>query len=343
MSALPLAVSVGDPAGVGPIVALRAGAQIVAQVPLVLFGDAEQLRALADAERIATREIANLAESQNARSHEAPCIQLFDTGRVDERVIALRAPSAEGGLAQLTALRKAAEAVQMGQARALVTGPTSKAAIVRAGHPFVGQTEFLAKLADLADDAVSMLFLGPRLRVGLVTTHLALSDVPGAITAPRLERTVRHMAEVLMRLYPEQDTRLLSVVGLNPHAGEGGLFGREEIDVMEPALARLRAEPLFADGRVQLFGPSPAESVFRAAQRGDIHGVVAMFHDQATLASKLLDWGAAVNTTWGLPFLRTSVDHGVAYDAVVADKVEAEGMLAAMQMAVRLTRGVDVL
>ncbi len=233
--------------------------------------------------------------------------------------------------------------MQQGLARALVTGPTSKAAIVQAGHPFIGQTEFLAGLAGLADDAVSMLFLGPRLRVGLVTTHLSIADLPQAITEARVVRTVRHMAEVLTRLYPEKATRLLSVVGLNPHAGEGGLFGREEIEVLEPALARLRGESPFADGQVQLLGPAPAESVFRAAQRGDVDGVVAMFHDQATLASKLLDWGAAVNTTWGLPFLRTSVDHGVAYDAVVADKIEAEGMLAAMQMAVRLTRGVDVL
>lgn len=334
---LPLAVSVGDPAGAGPIVALRAGAQIATQVPIVLFGDAVQLEGLAQREGIRTQRVSAVEERADLATE---VIGLVDTGRVSPEVVALRAPSAEGGLSQLVALRSAAEAVRAGRARALVTGPTSKAAIVRAGHAFVGQTEFLAKLSGLADDAVTMMFLGPKLRVSLVTTHLSIANVPKAITAARLERTVRHSAEALLRLYPGV-TPKLTVVGLNPHAGEGGLFGDEEIEVIEPTLAALRKSPLFAEGLVLLSGPGPAESVFRAAQRGDIHGVVAMFHDQATLASKLLDWGSAVNTTWGLPFVRTSVDHGVAYDAVLADKVEAEGMLAAMQMAVRLTRGGD--
>jgi 4-hydroxythreonine-4-phosphate dehydrogenase len=221
-----------------------------------------------------------------------------------------------------------------------VTGPTSKAAIVSAGHRFVGQTEFLAGSAGLADDDVTMMFLGPKLRVALVTTHLALSDVPKAITAERVARTVRHLAEALQRLY-SQAPRRMTVVGLNPHAGEGGLFGHEEMDVIAPVLRGLRQEASFASEAVSLAGPEPAESVFRAAQRGDLEGVVAMFHDQATLASKLLDWGAAVNTTWGLPFVRTSVDHGVAYDAARADKADADGMLAAMRMALRLTEEAD--
>ena len=128
-------------------------------------------------------------------------------------------------------------------------------------------------------------------------------------------------------------------MGLNPHAGEGGLFGREELDVIAPALAALaRGSPVRERRGGAVQGPAPAESVFRAAQRGDIDGVVAMFHDQATIASKLLDWGSAVNTTWGLPFVRTSVDHGVAYDAARDDTADADGMLAAMRMAIRLTQ-----
>jgi 4-hydroxythreonine-4-phosphate dehydrogenase len=135
---------------------------------------------------------------------------------------------------------------------------------------------------------------------------------------------------------PER-TPSIAVAGLNPHAGEEGLFGREELDVVAPALRALAAEAPFASGAVRLEGPVPAEAVFRAAQRGDVDGVVAMFHDQATIASKLLDWGAAVNTTWGLSFLRTSVDHGVAYAAAAQGVAEHDGMLAALDLALSLT------
>jgi 4-hydroxythreonine-4-phosphate dehydrogenase len=209
---------------------------------------------------------------------------------------------------------------------------------VRAGHRFVGQTEFLAALSGLDEDAVTMMFLGPKLRVALVTTHLAIAAAPEAITPARVKRTVRHLAQVLERLI-ESTPRTLVVAGLNPHAGEEGLFGREELDVVAPALAELAHEDVFREGRVQLRGPEPAESVFRAAQRGDIAGVVAMIHDQATIASKLLDWGSAVNTTWGLPFVRTSVDHGVAYDAARSGTAEADGMHAAVSLAIALTGG----
>jgi 4-hydroxythreonine-4-phosphate dehydrogenase len=244
--------------------------------------------------------------------------------------------------------------VRAGQARALVTAPTSKAAIVSAGHRFIGQTEFLAALDGRADDDVTMLFLGPILRVALVTTHLSIADVPGAITAARVVRSVRHLAQALLCLgsfgspaAPRASTdppaqvgsRALTmlVTGLNPHAGEAGLFGCEERDLIGPALASLAGEEPFRS-RIKLSAALPAEAVFRAAQRGDADGVVAMFHDQATIASKLLDWGAAVNTTWGLSFLRTSVDHGVAYDAAAQGRAEHDGMLAALDLARKLTR-----
>jgi 4-hydroxythreonine-4-phosphate dehydrogenase len=332
----PLAVPVGDPAGVGPVVALRAAAQIAAHSAVALFGDAQQLRILAGREGL---QVVTLDASQltNLRLGE---LGVVHTGSLATEFVERRGPSPEGGAQQLRALELATLEVRVGRARALVTGPTSKAAIVSSGRSFVGQTEYLAGAAGLADDAVTMMFLGPNLRVALVTTHLALTDVPQAITPARVRRTVRHLGEALLRLFP-QGPRSLAVSGLNPHAGEQGLFGREEIDVITPTLRELMDELPFGDGRVDLQGPVPAESVFRAAQRGDVQGVVAMFHDQATLASKLLDWGAAVNTTWGLPFVRTSVDHGVAYDAAASGKVDAQGMLAAMQMALRLTRDPD--
>jgi 4-hydroxythreonine-4-phosphate dehydrogenase len=329
---LPLAVSVGDPAGVGPLISVRAAAERCVAVPVVVFGDAEQLRAIAQAEGLADK-IVSIAPSEAARAVRGK-IAMVDTGHVVEAAWRAHQPNALCGAAQLRTLDAAATSVRSGQARALVTGPTSKAAVVSAGHSFTGQTEFLAHFDGLADDAVSMLFLGPTLRVGLVTTHLALAGVPRAITRARAERTILHVAEAARRLFREHKIRI-AVIGLNPHAGEGGLFGNEEHDVLEPLVASLRG-PLSERG-IQLSGPAPAESVFRAAQRGDLEGVVAMYHDQATIAAKLLDWGASVNTTWGLSFVRTSVDHGVAYDAAAAGSASHEGMGAAMDMALRLT------
>jgi 4-hydroxythreonine-4-phosphate dehydrogenase len=339
VSARPIAISAGDPAGVGPRVSVEAAYALRDQTVSAIFGDVAQLwgevRALGLSEQA-------FVEGDETSLGALPrgLIALVDTGRIEPAIIAQHAPSPAGGAAQLAALARAADCVRGGDARALVTGPTSKAAIVSAGQRFVGQTEFLAQRDGRADDAVTMLFLGPRLRVGLVTTHLSIAGVPAAITETRVVRTARHLGEALRRLYPARVPRL-AVSGLNPHAGEGGLFGREEIDVVVPAIAALRALSPFREGAVALSGPIPAEAVFRAAERGDVEGVVAMFHDQATIASKLLDWGAAVNTTWGLSFLRTSVDHGVAYDAAASGRVDADGMRAALALAVRLTADDD--
>jgi len=339
VSTRPLAVSVGDAAGVGPCVSVRAALALCESERFVLFGDANQLEAIAAFEGAAGR-LRRIALA-HASELELGTIGIVDTGAVDPTLIAQHRDLSEVGEAQWRTLRLAAQAVRDGALRGLVTGPTSKAAIVSAGHPFTGQTELLAGLSGLADDDVTMMFLGPTLRVALVTTHLSVRDAPGAVLGGRVERTVRHLAEALLRLNPSASVHRLVVAGLNPHAGEGGLFGREELEVIAPALRALTATPPFATGKVLLTGPTPAEAVFRAAQRGDIDGVVAMLHDQATIASKLLDWGAAVNVTWGLPFVRTSVDHGVAFDAARAGTAEHDGMLAAMQLAQRLTVTVD--
>jgi len=332
---LPVAVAVGDPCGVGPSVSVAAALQRRGEAPLALFGVGHQLEAMILAAGAATRCVA-LRESELSRLQPGD-VGVVDCGALDAALIGRHAPCAEAGELQLRALRAAAQAVRAGQARALVTGPTSKAAVVSAGHSFRGQTEFLAQLDGRAEDDVTMMFLGPKLRVALVTTHLPIAAVPGAITGARVQRTVRHLAQALLQLAPRAAPSI-AVAGLNPHAGEEGLFGREEIDVVGPGVAALRAEEPFASQRVRLYGPAPAEAVLRAAQAGQFDGVVAMFHDQATIASKLLDWGAAVNTTWGLSFLRTSVDHGVAYDAAARGAAESEGMLAALDLALELTR-----
>lgn len=305
----PLAISVGDPGGVGPLVTAQACAQ--SDDRFLVFGDAEQMRA-----------------RFGVVAMDMSRVELIDVGKGED----VFRPTAKNGAQQLAALDAAIEAVLRGDARALVTGPTSKRAITDSGTPFTGQTERLAAACDLPADAVTMMFFGPVLRVALVTTHLAIADVPAAITAARVERTIRHLAEALARIGQTGD---VWVAGVNPHAGEGGLFGDEEARVVGPVVHALQPE---ASGRLTLKGPGPAESIFRAASRGELAGVVAMYHDQATIASKLLDWGAAVNMTFGLPFIRTSVDHGVAYDARERGSADADGMRAAIELAQRMTR-----
>lgn len=308
-----LLVPTGDPAGVGPLVAVRAAAERADRMRIVLFGDAVRLEEL-----LATHGAAGR-------------IEIVDTGRVSDEAIAARGPTAEGGRAQLAALDAAIDRALSGEG-AIVTAPTSKAAVEKSGTPFTGQTEHLARRAGLAEDTVTMMFLGPRLKVALATTHLAISAVPEAIRSERVVRATVHLVEALARLGVERPR--LAVGGLNPHAGEGGLFGREELDVIAPAVERARALAPHA----VLSGPLGAESAMRYAAEGEVDGVVAMFHDQATIASKLLDWGAAVNVTWGLPFVRTSADHGVAYDAAARGSADAAGMGAALELAFRLSR-----
>jgi 4-hydroxythreonine-4-phosphate dehydrogenase len=338
MNAQPLAISTGDPGGVGPEIALRVALAERESDRLVLFGDVAWLSARAL--QLAVPRAA-LRVFQPGTSHfdlAAGELGLSDAGVPWAGEAAAHCATARGGQAQLAALDRAIDAALQGSVRGLVTAPMSKHAVHLAGAEFVGHTEHLARRAGLADDAVSMLFLGPRLRVALVTTHVSIARAPAEITQARVLRTVRHMGEALLQWAGAGRSLVLGVAGLNPHAGEAGMFGDEESRVVLPAMDEARQSPPFSDGRVELRGPIPAETAFRIAADGQLDGVVAMLHDQATIPSKLLDWGNAVNVTWGLPFVRTSVDHGVAYDAAASGSADAAGMHAALQMAQRLTR-----
>lgn len=329
MTPPPLAVSTGDPGGVGPEVALRA-AERFPDERLLLFGDAAALARMAGRFGIEAGRV-----ELGARSRQR--IGLVDCAAVWDGEAGLHRATVAGGTAQLLALEAARVAVVDGHARALVTAPMAKLAVTRAGHQFSGHTEYLARASGLADDDVTMLFLGPRLRVGLVTTHVAIGDLPGLITAERVARTCRHLGEALQALGGGRDDGGVVVTGLNPHAGEGGMFGDEEAVAITPGVRLAAASSPYGEGGLGLEGPQAAETALRRAAAGEVAGVVAMAHDQATIASKLLDWGEAVNVTWGLPYVRTSVDHGVAYDAAEAGEVDSSGMLAALRMARQLT------
>jgi 4-hydroxythreonine-4-phosphate dehydrogenase len=338
---LPLAISTGDPGGVGPEVSIRAAADQAGDDRVVLFGDAQVLEGHARAIGVAGNRVRRLTAPSSAGWELPPgAIGIRDTGSGQSKAAARHEATAEGGAAQLAALDGAIQAIRAGHARALVTAPMSKAAVNLAGHDFTGHTEHLARAAGLADDDVTMMFLGPRLRVALATTHVAVSALSEEVTARRVLRSIVHMAEAMLRLRGAGDAppRLL-VTGLNPHAGEGGLFGDEEPRSIAPAIAEARALPPFRSGLLRLEGPLGAETAFRQAASSPSDAVVAMAHDQATIASKLLDWTLAVNVTWGLPFVRTSVDHGVAYDAAAQGNADARGMVSAVAMAQWLTRG----
>ena len=302
-----------------------------------VFGDADRLEAMI-AGRVSTKKVeradATLAEGQVGLVHVASW---------SDEVVQTHLPNEVSGGVQLEILERAADTVMAGQARALVTAPVSKEAIAMSGAEFCGHTEFLAERAGLARDVVTMMFLGPKLRIALATTHLPIAKVSEAITERRVRRAITHLAEAMIALgYGDRDidgdsVGTIEVTGLNPHAGEGGLLGHEDAGVIEPVIRGLRKQPPFSNGRLTLGGPSPAEAVLRYAAAGQVDGVVAMYHDQATIASKILDWGQAVNVTWGLPYVRTSVDHGVAYDAASQGLAEDQGMRAAIELAQRLT------
>ena len=340
MSLAPLGITCGDPGGVGPEIVARSLASATSNSKVVIYGDADILsQQLTKAGVPGERWV--VVESLSHFSTATPplvSIGLVHVGEWGDEARRHEA-SAAGGEAQYRCLQRALADAKAGSLRGLVTGPMSKEAVNLAGHEFVGHTEFLAAGCGLADDDVTMMFLGPRLRVALVTTHLAVRAVPDAITPVRVARSARHLGEALLQLDGPSRPRgiELLVTGLNPHAGEHGLFGDEDRLAIAPGIEQARAHPPFSAGLLQLRGPVPAETAIRMAAAGDVAGVVTMMHDQATIASKALDWGSAVNVTWGLPFVRTSVDHGVGYDAARSGQVDAQGMLSALLMAEQLT------
>jgi 4-hydroxythreonine-4-phosphate dehydrogenase len=341
----PLAVTTGDPGGVGPEISLRAlipdgtlvrAGALAADDCIAIYGDPSWLAKRA-AELGLSARVKRIERGSEAQLRAGE-IGLVEIGaRWDAEALSHMA-SRSGGHAQVVALDAAIDAAKAGRVRGICTAPMSKAAAHLGGHDdFVGHTEHLARAAGLADDAVTMMFLGPRLRVALATTHVAVRDLPREVTSERVQRAIEHLAEALTRL-PSDSVPRIAVTGLNPHAGESGLFGDEEPRNIEPGIARARLHPLVREGRVTIEGPLGAETALRFAASGEVQGVVAMTHDQGTIASKLLDWGEAVNVTWGLPFVRTSVDHGVAYDAAARNTADDQGMRSALAMAMALTR-----
>jgi len=304
-------VTVGDPAGIGPEVVLRAlNAAERPDVGLVVYGDARVL-----AERARRFGLARL---------ETLGVELVDVPAPG--AVPLGQASAAGGAAAASAVLRAAQDARLRRVQGLVTAPLNKEALRLAGHPWPGHTELLAETAGVHD--VAMLFVGGGLRVALLTIHSPLREVAEAITSVSVRRVVWLLQRELPAFGVERPR--LALCGLNPHAGEAGLIGQEEARVLAPAAESLRAAGL------DVAGPLPADSLFPRAARGEFDAVVAAYHDQGLIPVKLLAHGRAVNVTLGLPFVRTSADHGTAFDIVEQGRADPASLLAALQLAAEL-------
>ncbi len=316
----PISITPGEPAGIGPelVVAL---AQRVRQIPWVVFADADMLSRRARLLGMSLR----IDDRLQSPTLEAGCLTVSHQ--------ALTEPSTPGCLNLANApyvlqtLERAIAGCLSGDFGALVTGPVQKSLMNEAGIAFSGHTEWLRDRSGAAD--VLMLLVAGTLRVGLVTTHIPLSQVAGAIDRPVLRRRLELLLTGLRTRFGVAEPTVL-VAGLNPHAGEGGHLGDEEIRTIEPVCEEFRR----AGERV--VGPLPADTLFTPARLAGAHGVLAMYHDQGLPVLKHVGFGSAVNVTLGLPFVRTSVDHGTALDIAGKGTADSGSFECALDLAARL-------
>ena len=299
----PLAVTIGDPAGVGPEIIAAACAQ-------------REALGLPDFVVVGGREILTRASC----GADIPCTDGPDGAYTPG------SPDANGGITALRSLERAAELVRRGECSGIVTAPVSKADIARHSPKFVGQTEFFAQKCDAAADDAVMMLAGPSLRTVPMTVHCALADVPARLSIDLIVHRTRIVARALHTDFAIANPRI-AVAGLNPHAGEDGRMGREEIDIIAPAIAQLRTEGIDATG------PHPADALFTPHKRGTYDVAIAMYHDQALVPLKALDFDQGVNVTLGLPIVRTSPDHGTAFDIAGRGIARPDAMIAAIRMA----------
>jgi 4-hydroxythreonine-4-phosphate dehydrogenase len=296
-----LAITLGDPRGIGPEITARAlEAPLDAEITLVGAGD-------------------QIASLPGARHVSVGAWDLGSGERPDDRARTIRAGRVAGH-----AVERAVKLALAGEVDAIVTAPAHKHALHLAGFPYPGHTEWLAKLAGDVD--VAMMLASPELRVVLVTTHVPFRDVPALLTVDRVTRTGRITEKALREWFGIAAPRL-AVCAVNPHAGESGLFGDEEDRVLRPAAAALGAA-----------GPLPADTVFVRALRGEFDAVLAPYHDVGMTAIKVAAFGRAVNVTLGLPFPRTSPDHGTALDIAGTGRADPSSMRAAIELAAVLGR-----
>ncbi|TXH77339.1 MAG: 4-hydroxythreonine-4-phosphate dehydrogenase PdxA [Thiothrix sp.] len=316
----------GEPAGIGPDLTLMLASQTHWAEDVIALGDIEMLKARARLLNIPIRLRPYTPDQAQEPCQQGelfvlhiPCAEPVTPGTLNSRNSAY----------VLELLKRATAGCQTGEFAAMVTAPLHKGIINEAGVPFTGHTEYLAELTDKSMPV--MLLAAGNLRVALATTHLPLKNVSAAITAPLLRKVLRILDQDLRTKFGIKQPRIL-VCGLNPHAGEGGYLGMEEIDVIIPTIRQLQQQGL------HLTGPLPADTLFTPRHLQQADAVLAMYHDQGLPVLKYAGFGKAVNITLGLPVIRTSVDHGTALDLAGTGKAESGSLKAAIQMAIGLGR-----
>ena len=316
----PLAVSLGDPAGIGPEVIAKCwdNRDSFCLPPFVAIGDGRSIAAVWDGP---IEVVDDPRQADAAFDYALPLIQLSapDSDAPGH-------PSVSGAHASLDALELAVGLTRSGSAAAVVTGPVAKEQLYAIGFQHPGQTEFVAERCGVAPGNVVMMLAGPTLRTIPVTTHLPVSEVPARLTSGLIESRGRAALRGLQRNFGIPEPRL-AVSGLNPHAGEGGQLGREEVEIIEPAIAALAAEGW------RVSGPHPADTMFHERARANYDAALCMYHDQALIPIKALHFEDAVNVTLGLPIVRTAPDHGTAFDIAGQDRADPRPMAAAIRMA----------
>ena len=316
----PLAVSLGDPAGIGPEVVAKCWDNRSAfdLPPFVAIGDPRSLAAVWDGP---IEIIDDPREADSAFDVGLPLLQLASA-----QADIPGHPSVAGAHCSLDSLELAVGLARSGSAAAVVTGPVGKEQLYGIGFTHPGQTEFVAERCGVSSANVAMMLAGPTLRTVPVTTHLPFAEVAGRLTSALIESRGRTTLRGLQRHFGLAEPRL-AISGLNPHAGEGGMLGREEIELIEPAIAALRAEGW------QVTGPHPADTMFHETARAKYDAALCMYHDQALIPLKALHFNDGVNITLGLPIVRTAPDHGTAFDIAGEDRADPRPMAAAIRMA----------
>ena len=310
----------GDPAGIGPEVLAKAWdvRNERALPPFVAIGDA---RAIDRVWQGPVQVVDGLDEGVACFAQALPVFQVQDAGEIEPGQ-----PDTAGARCALHALELAVGLVRSGAARALVTGPVSKAQLYGIGFDYPGQTEFVAERCGISGENAVMMLAGPSLRVVPITTHVPLASVPGLLTIELIVAKGRATARGLQRNFGIANPRL-AFAGLNPHAGESGTIGREDLEVIEPAVAQLRAEGI--DAR----GPFAADTLFHPRARAEYDAALCPTHDQALIPIKTLHFDEGVNITLGLPIVRTSPDHGTAFDIAGRNLAHPGATIAAILMA----------
>ena len=315
----------GEPAGIGPDIVIQI-AQHYFDAEIIIVANTDLLRMRAQQLQLPL-ELLEFDATANPEKHTPGSLKIISVP-LEQPVIAGQLNS-ENARYVIKTLEIAAEYCQKTIAKAIVTGPVHKSIINEAGTPFSGHTEFFTEKSGAAQSI--MLFVTPQARVALATTHLALAEVPRAITQDKLKKTIRLLHAELQKKFGITDP-VIFVSGLNPHAGEQGHLGREEIEIISPALTDLQQE------KIRVAGPFAADTLFTNDRLKQCDAILAMYHDQALPVVKYMSFGHAVNVTLGLPFIRTSVDHGVACDVAGTGHANAESLVAAIRLAIQLTK-----